>query len=107
MVGVCFAVMSRNVEELIDYLERLVLVKFSSDERAKLAQELPKILEFFRALDQVKELERYEPLFYVHDVPGRVRDDEPEEPWMKHEDLAMNAELVGEGYVKAPRTVVE
>ena len=95
------------MEDVVSYLERLVLVKFSDDERRRLEKEIPKILDFFRALDEVRELDSYEPLFYVHDISGPMREDEPStSDLVSREDLERNAVVEG-GYVKAPRTVVE
>ena len=95
------------MEDIISYLERLVLIKFSEDERRRLEKEIPKILDFFRALDEVKELESYEPLFYVHDVSGPMREDEPStSDLIPIEELERNAVIEGR-YFKAPRTVAE
>ncbi len=94
-------------EKLIDYLERLVLIKFTLDERKKLSKEITKILEFFHSIDEVKELDKYEPLFHVHDIEGLVREDEIDSSRiLKPDEVSENA-VTEQGYIKAPRTLVE
>ncbi len=94
-------------EGVVEYLERLVLVEFKGEERERIRKEVRKVLELFKELDSVPELDRYEPLFYVHDVSGPMREDEPlEGSELKYEDLELNRPLE-RGFFKAPRTVVE
>ncbi len=93
--------------DVVEYLERLVLVEFRGSERDRVREEVSKVLELFRTLDEIKELDEYEPLFYVHDVSGPVREDEPsDELSLSYSDLELNRELE-RGFFKAPRTVVE
>ena len=93
--------------DIVEYLERLVLIEFRGEEKSRIREEVDKILEFFKALDEVEELEKYEPLFYVHDVSGPTRSDSVEEgSALRYEDLELNRRLES-GFFKAPRTVVE
>ncbi len=93
--------------DIVEYLERLVLIEFRGEERAKIREEVGKVLELFRILDEVKELDCYEPLFYVHDVSGPTRSDSVEEgSLLGYGDLELNRKLEN-GFFKAPRTVVE
>ena len=97
----------QNEEELINYLERLVLIKFEHDERRRILEEVRKIIEFFRALEEIKNLDEYEPLFHVHDISGPTRDDEPRsDDLVTTEELSINA-VVENGYIKAPKTLIE
>ena len=99
--------MTENQEKLIEYLERLVLVKFRENERQRVLEEIEKILNFFKALDEVKELINYEPLFHVHDIEGPMREDEPRsDDLLTYRDLEINA-ILENGYIKAPKTVEE
>ncbi|HID80621.1 MAG TPA: Asp-tRNA(Asn)/Glu-tRNA(Gln) amidotransferase subunit GatC [Ignisphaera sp.] len=94
-------------EDLISYLERLVLVRFTESERKRIMEEINKILDFFKSLDEIKELDNYEPLFHVHDIEGPTREDEPShEVELQRSDVMLNA-VLEKGYVKAPRTIEE
>jgi len=95
------------MENVIEYLERLVLVSFTEEEKKKLVKEIDKILEYFRRLNEIPDLDKYEPLFYVHDIAGPAREDEIDtRRIISREDLERNA-VIEQGYVKAPRTVVD
>jgi len=94
-------------DDIVEYLERLVLVEFQGAERDRVRSEVSKVLELFKTLDEVKDLDSYEPLFYVHDISGPTREDEPgEDIRLSYSDLEMNRRLE-RGFFKAPRTVVE
>jgi aspartyl/glutamyl-tRNA(Asn/Gln) amidotransferase C subunit len=94
-------------KDIIEHLERLALVSFIPEEREKLVRELDKIIEMFNLINSVENLDKWEPLYHVHDIPLTLREDDavgerdPERSMLKD-----NAILV-EGYVKAPKTMVE
>ncbi|ADM27870.1 Glu-tRNAGln amidotransferase C subunit [Ignisphaera aggregans DSM 17230] len=91
---------------MVKYLEKLVLIRFSDDEKKKLVVEIEKIVSLFNEIMAVEGLDNYEPLYYVHDVEGFMRDDEVIGALDTTRENLSNAELVN-GFVKAPRTVVE
>jgi len=94
-------------EKLVDYAEKLALVRFSEDEREKLKREIPKIFQLFSTLMEIEEIRHYEPLYYVHDTAGLLREDSADS---KHSLSISELEAmtrIEKGFVKAPRTVVE
>jgi len=94
-------------EKLVDYAEKLALVKFSDEEREKLKREIPKIFQLFSTLMEIEEIRHYEPLYYVHDMAGPLREDSADS---KHSLSISELEAMARierGFVKAPRTVVE
>lgn len=92
---------------VIDYLEKLALLKFTDEERKRIKIEIGKIVELFSELVKVKELDIVEPLYHVVEIELPLRDDEPlDEIDTNHELLSGNAVLEN-GYVKAPKTVGE
>lgn len=93
--------------DTIEYLERLALISFTDEEKKKLAKEVEKIIEMFNTINSVEGLDKWEPLYHVHEISLHLReDDNAEELDVERENLRDNAVLM-EGYVKAPKTVVE
>ncbi|MCS7111852.1 MAG: aspartyl/glutamyl-tRNA amidotransferase subunit C [Ignisphaera sp.] len=93
--------------DVVEYLERLILIRFSDDERERIKVEIDKIINLFNELKNVEGIDRYEPLFHVHEVPSPLRVDETfDKVDEEHSMLRDNALLVN-GYVKAPKTTVE
>lgn len=93
--------------DVIDYLERLALLKFTESEREKVRIEIIKIIELFNELMKVEELDRVEPLYHVIEIELPLRDDEPLDTVdSSHELLSENA-ILENGYIKAPKTVGE
>lgn len=94
-------------KDIIEYLEKLVLILFTKEEKAKLIQEVERIIEMFNMLNAIENLEQWEPLYHVHDIPLPLRnDDEVEGVDEEHNMLKDNAILI-DGYVKAPKTITE
>jgi aspartyl/glutamyl-tRNA(Asn/Gln) amidotransferase C subunit len=92
---------------IIDYLEKLALLKFTDEERKRIGSEIEKIIELFSELMKVEELDIVEPLYHVVEIEMPLRDDEPlDEIDINHELLSGNA-ILENGYVKAPKTVGE
>jgi aspartyl-tRNA(Asn)/glutamyl-tRNA(Gln) amidotransferase subunit C len=92
---------------IIDYLEKLALLKFTDEERKRIESEIEKIVELFSELMKVEGLDIVEPLYHVVEIELPLRDDEPlDEIDINHELLSGNAVLEN-GYVKAPKTVGE
>ncbi len=96
---------SMQNDNIIEYLERLALLKFSDEEKEKLKKEVEKIIELFNALLKVEGLDNVEPLYHVIELELPLRDDEPLHHLdIEHEMLKDNA-ILENGYVKAPKTV--
>lgn len=94
-------------KDIIEYLEKLVLISFTEDEKKRISREIEKIVEMFNMLNSVKKLEQWEPLYHVHDISLSLRnDDEIGEINRDHSMLKYNIVLVDD-YVKAPKTVSE
>jgi len=92
---------------IIDYLEKLALLKFTDEERKRIESEIEKIIELFSELMKVEGLDIVEPLYHVVEIEMPLRDDEPlDEIDINHELLSGNA-ILENGYVKAPKTVGE
>ncbi|MEM3981020.1 MAG: Asp-tRNA(Asn)/Glu-tRNA(Gln) amidotransferase subunit GatC [Ignisphaera sp.] len=92
-------------DDVIDYIEKLALISFTNEERIKLVKELEKIIEMFNTVNTVEGLEKWEPLYHVHDISLPLRDDsESEEVDFEKTMLKDNAVLIN-GYVKAPKTI--
>lgn len=94
-------------KDIVEYLEKLALISFTYEERKKLVEELGKIIEMFNLINSIENLDNWEPLYHVHDVPLPLREDEAID--VIDSERAMlkdNATLVN-GYVKAPKTVAE
>uniref|UniRef100_A0A7C4D075 Asp-tRNA(Asn)/Glu-tRNA(Gln) amidotransferase subunit GatC n=1 Tax=Ignisphaera aggregans TaxID=334771 RepID=A0A7C4D075_9CREN len=93
--------------DIIEYLENLVLIKFTEVEKNRIRKEIDKIIDMFNTLNTVKNLNDWEPLYHVHDISLPLREDhETEESDEEHEILKENTILIND-YVKAPRTVTE
>ncbi|MEM4501877.1 MAG: aspartyl/glutamyl-tRNA amidotransferase subunit C [Ignisphaera sp.] len=84
--------------DIIEYLENLVLIKFTEVEKNRIRKEIDKIIDMFNTLNTVKNLNDWEPLYHVHDISLPLREE--------HEILKENTILIND-YVKAPRTVTE
>lgn len=94
-------------KNIIEYLERLVLIEFTEDEKERIEKEIEKIIEMFNTLNVVENLDQWEPLYHVHDISLSLREDEATEGIDgEHTTLQSNAILIDK-YVKAPRTVSE
>lgn len=91
--------------DVIDHIERLALISFTNEERIRLVRELEKIIEMFNTVNTIEGLDKWEPLYHVHDISLPLRDDdEVEEVDFERTMLRDNAVLV-DGYVKAPKTI--
>ncbi len=93
--------------DLIEYLERLTLIKFSDDERMKVKVEVDKIVNLFNELRNVEGLDKYEPLFHVHEVSTPLREDEALDRVDEEHSMLKDNALLVDCYVKAPKTMVE
>lgn len=99
--------MNIDRDDIIEYLEKLILIKFTDDERKKIEKEIEKIIEMFDMLNSVENIEHWEPLYHVHDISLLLREDEEiENVDYEHTTIKRNAVIV-DGYVKAPKTVSE
>jgi aspartyl/glutamyl-tRNA(Asn/Gln) amidotransferase C subunit len=94
-------------KDIIEYLERLALVSFTREEREKLIKELNKIIEMFNLINSVEGLDKWEPLYHVHDIPLTLREDDVVEGIDSERSILKDNAILVEGYVKAPKTVTE
>jgi aspartyl/glutamyl-tRNA(Asn/Gln) amidotransferase C subunit len=90
--------------DIVSYLERLALLRFTESEREKVRSEVTKIIELFNELMEVRDLDKVEPLYHVVEIELPLRDDEPLD--IDHELLSGNA-ILENGYIKAPKTIGE
>lgn len=93
--------------DVIDYLERLALISFTEDERKRVAKEIAKIMEMFDMLNSVEGLDRWDPLYHVHDVELPLREDDDVECLDEERSSIKYNAVIVEGYVKAPKTISE
>ncbi|MDB3926850.1 Asp-tRNA(Asn)/Glu-tRNA(Gln) amidotransferase subunit GatC [Flavobacteriales bacterium] len=87
-------------QTLIDKLARLSQLEFNSDTKAKMEDDLNKILAFVDKLNEV-DTENIEPLIYLNEEKNKLRDDEIGEHLPKEKALK-NAPSKDSDYFKVP-----
>jgi aspartyl/glutamyl-tRNA(Asn/Gln) amidotransferase C subunit len=92
---------------VIDYLEKLALLKFTDEEKKRIESEIGKIVELFSELVNVEGLDIVEPLYHVVEIELPLRDDEPLNGIDTNHELLSGNAVLENGYVKAPKTVGE
>lgn len=87
-------------QTLIDKLARLSQLEFNSDTKAKMEDDLNKILTFVDKLNEV-DTENIEPLIYLNEEENKLREDEIGEHLPKEKALK-NAPSKDSDYFKVP-----
>ncbi|MDG1189069.1 MAG: Asp-tRNA(Asn)/Glu-tRNA(Gln) amidotransferase subunit GatC [Flavobacteriales bacterium] len=87
-------------QTLIDKLARLSQLEFNSDTKAKMEDDLNKILTFVDKLNEV-DTENIEPLIYLNEEKNKLREDEIGEHLPKEKALK-NAPSKDSDYFKVP-----
>ncbi|MBL6658125.1 MAG: Asp-tRNA(Asn)/Glu-tRNA(Gln) amidotransferase subunit GatC [Flavobacteriales bacterium] len=87
-------------QTLIDKLAKLSQLEFNSDAKAKMEDDLNKILEFVDKLNEV-DTENIEPLIYLNKETNKLREDEIGEHLPKEKALK-NAPSKDSDYFKVP-----
>jgi len=87
-------------QALIDKLARLSQLEFNSDAKAKMEEDLNKILAFVDKLNEV-DTENVEPLIYLNEETNKLREDVVGEHLPKKEALK-NAPSKDSDYFKVP-----
>ena len=87
-------------QTLIDKLARLSQLEFNSDTKAKMEDDLNKILAFVDKLNEV-DTENIEPLIYLNEEKNKLREDEIGEHLPKEKALK-NAPSKDSDYFKVP-----
>jgi aspartyl-tRNA(Asn)/glutamyl-tRNA(Gln) amidotransferase subunit C len=87
-------------QTLIDKLARLSQLEFNSDTKAKMEDDLNKILAFVDKLNEV-DTENVEPLIYLNEETNKLREDEIGEHLPKEKALK-NAPSKDSDYFKVP-----
>lgn len=87
-------------QTLIDKLARLSQLEFNSDTKAKMEDDLNKILAFVDKLNEV-DTENIEPLIYLNEETNKFREDEIGEHLPKEKALK-NAPSKDSDYFKVP-----
>ncbi len=87
-------------QTLIDKLARLSQLEFNSDTKAKMEDDLNKILAFVDKLNEV-DTENVEPLIYLNEETNKLREDEIGEHLPKERALK-NAPSKDSDYFKVP-----
>ena len=95
------------VDDIVEYLERLVLIEFGDKERQRISREIGKIMDMFSALNAVEDLDKWEPLYHVHDISMPLRSDEEVGAVDEEREMLKSNSVLVEGYVKAPKTIIE
>ena len=90
-------------DKLIEHLEWLSRIKLTVEEKEELKRQIPRILEFFRQMDEVNT-SSVEPLTHPIELVSVMREDIVEEG-LTQEDALRNAPKSESGYFKAPRIV--
>jgi len=87
-------------QKLIDKLARLSQLEFNSDTKAKMENDLNKILAFVDKLNEV-DTENIEPLIYLNKETNKLREDEISDHLPKEKALK-NAPSKDSDYFKVP-----
>ena len=87
-------------QTLIDKLAKLSQLEFNSDAKAKMEDDLNKILAFVDKLDEV-DTNNIEPLIYLNEDTNKLREDEIGEHLPKEKALK-NAPSKDSDYFKVP-----
>ena len=87
-------------QTLIDKLARLSQLEFNSDTKAKMEDDLNKILAFVDKLNEV-DTENIEPLIYLNEETNKLREDEIGKHLPKEKALK-NAPSKDSDYFKVP-----
>lgn len=87
-------------QTLIDKLARLSQLEFNSDTKAKMEDDLNKILAFVDKLNEI-DTENIEPLIYLNEETNKLREDEIGEHLPKEKALK-NAPSKDSDYFKVP-----
>ncbi|MEM1541787.1 MAG: Asp-tRNA(Asn)/Glu-tRNA(Gln) amidotransferase subunit GatC [Ignisphaera sp.] len=93
--------------DIIEYLENLVLIKFTEDEKNRIQKEVKNIIDMFNMLNTVEDLNNWEPLYHVHDISLPLREDEETESIDEEHGMLEENTILIDNYVKAPRTISE
>lgn len=88
-------------KEEVEHIAELAKVSISEDEKALFRDQLERILEYFKKIDEL-ELEGVEPTTHVMDIFNVFREDVVKES-LQPEDVLENAPEREGRYFKAPR----
>ncbi|MFW9936211.1 MAG: Asp-tRNA(Asn)/Glu-tRNA(Gln) amidotransferase subunit GatC [Candidatus Thorarchaeota archaeon] len=89
-------------KEKLDHLSKLALLDLAEEEKEKLANELNKILEYFKIINEI-DTEDIEPM--THPIEGLKNVFREDIPWksLTNEEVLKNTQHKKDGYFKAPR----
>lgn len=87
----------------IDHLANLAKLKFSDDERQKLAQQLSKIQRYVEKLNRL-DLTDVPPTYHVLELTNVMRDDEVK-AGLTNEEALMNAPKSYRGFFSLPQVI--
>ena len=89
--------------EQTEHLSWLAKVELSEEEKRVFTEQLNRILEFFRKLDEV-DTSNVQPTYHVVELTTVFREDEPASP-LPQEEALRNAAHKKNGYFVAPKIV--
>lgn len=95
--------MTRITEKKIDELAQLARLEFNESEKAKIQQNLERILDFCEKLNEV-DTEGAEPLIYLSSHRNLLREDEIKDP-LNHDFAMKNAPDADSDYFRVPKFI--
>ncbi|MFX1358186.1 MAG: Asp-tRNA(Asn)/Glu-tRNA(Gln) amidotransferase subunit GatC [Promethearchaeota archaeon] len=89
-------------KEKLDHLSKLALLDLAEEEKEKLTNELNKILDYFKKINEIGT-EDIEPM--THPIEGLKNVFREDIPWksLTNEEVLKNTQHKKDGYFKAPR----
>jgi aspartyl-tRNA(Asn)/glutamyl-tRNA(Gln) amidotransferase subunit C len=94
------AVTKQDVEKIA----KLAKLRFSDDEKEKLKGEMNKVLDYIDTLNEIKGLDKVEPLESINETENVFREDISEKCLTKEETLK-NAPEKTENFFKVPKVL--
>ncbi len=89
--------------EDVDKIAALAKLKFSDEEKQKLAKQLDQIVAYVEKLNEL-DTESIEPTYHVIDLKNVFREDKVE-PWLTQEEALQNAPAKKHGYFSVPKVI--
>lgn len=97
--------LSSSDSNILEYLERLTLIKFNEEEKKRVYEEIKKVIELFNEVMKVEGLDNVEPLYHVVEIELPLREDEVLDAIDENHELLKDNAILENDYVKAPKTV--
>ncbi|MEM1594301.1 MAG: Asp-tRNA(Asn)/Glu-tRNA(Gln) amidotransferase subunit GatC, partial [Ignisphaera sp.] len=91
--------MSSSDSNILEYLERLTLIKFNEEEKKRVYEEIKKVIELFNEVMKVEGLDNVEPLYHVVEIELPLREDEVLDAIDENHELLKDNAILENDYV--------